>query len=181
MKLTTFWIEPSCHVPFTGKKMLLVCTDAASSRDEMLGIELRRSPTAVPGAPGLGMLKIDPDSATESCRQRVQPQMCAAATERANARLCGNSCPMRAPRTSRRSTNSLPSYVVAHRQRGARRLCVAYRGHWTLDAAGGCDRCLSPTNDARGRMTRKRAHDHGVDACARRCMHQDHSDNPARG
>jgi hypothetical protein len=54
MKLTTFWIEPSCHVPFTGKKMLLVSTDAASSRDEMLGIELRRSPTAVPGAPGWG-------------------------------------------------------------------------------------------------------------------------------
>ena len=44
-----------------GKKVLLVSTDAASNLDEMLGIELRNTPTPVPGAPGLSVLNIDPD------------------------------------------------------------------------------------------------------------------------
>jgi arsenite-transporting ATPase len=35
-----------------GKRVLLVSTDAASNLDEMLGIELRNTPVAVPGAPG---------------------------------------------------------------------------------------------------------------------------------
>ena len=45
-----------------GKKVLLVSTDAASNLDEMLGIELRNTPTPVPGAPGLSVLNIDPDN-----------------------------------------------------------------------------------------------------------------------
>jgi arsenite-transporting ATPase len=58
-----------------GKKVLLVSTDAASNLDEMLGIELRNTPVPVPGAPGLSVLNIDPDTAAESYRQRVQAQM----------------------------------------------------------------------------------------------------------
>lgn len=58
-----------------GQKVLLVSTDAASNLDEMLGIELRNIPTAVPGAPGLSVLNIDPDMAAESYRQRVMAQM----------------------------------------------------------------------------------------------------------
>ena len=58
-----------------GKKVLLVSTDAASNLDEMLGIELRNIPTPVPGAPGLSVLNIDPDTAAESYRQRVLAQM----------------------------------------------------------------------------------------------------------
>lgn len=58
-----------------GKKVLLVSTDAASNLDEMLGIELRNTPTPVPGAPGLSVLNIDPDNAAESYRQRVIAQM----------------------------------------------------------------------------------------------------------
>ena len=58
-----------------GKKVLLVSTDAASNLDEMLGIELRNTPTPVPGAPGLSVLNIDPDTAAESYRQRVLAQM----------------------------------------------------------------------------------------------------------
>lgn len=58
-----------------GKKVLLVSTDAASNLDEMLGIELRNTPTPVPGAPGLSVLNIDPDIAAESYRQRVITQM----------------------------------------------------------------------------------------------------------
>ncbi len=56
-----------------GRKVLLVSTDAASNLDEMLGIVLRNTP--VPGAPGLSVLNIDPDSAAESYRQRVLAQM----------------------------------------------------------------------------------------------------------
>ncbi len=64
-----------------GKKVLLVSTDAASNLDEMLGVELRNSPTPVPDAPGLWVLNIDPDNAAESYRQRVLEQMGTAATE----------------------------------------------------------------------------------------------------
>jgi len=64
-----------------GKKVLLVSTDAASNLDEMLGIELRNTPTPVPGAPGLSVLNIDPDNAAESYRQRVLAQMGIGASE----------------------------------------------------------------------------------------------------
>ena len=58
-----------------GRKVLLVSTDAASNLDEMLGIELRNTPVPVPGATGLSVLNIDPDTAAESYRQRVLAQM----------------------------------------------------------------------------------------------------------
>jgi len=58
-----------------GKKILLVSTDAASNLDEMLGVELRNTPTPVPHAPGLSVLNIDPDTAAESYRLRVLAQM----------------------------------------------------------------------------------------------------------
>jgi len=64
-----------------GKKVLLVSTDAASNLDEMLGIELRNTPTPVLGAPGLSVINIDPDVAAETYRQRVLAQMAAQTTE----------------------------------------------------------------------------------------------------
>lgn len=64
-----------------GKRVLLVSTDAASNLDEMLGIELRNTPTPVPGAPGLSVLNIDPEVAAETYRQRVLAQMLATSTE----------------------------------------------------------------------------------------------------
>jgi len=64
-----------------GKKVLLVSTDAASNLDEMLGIELRNTPTTVPDVPGLKVLNIDPDAAAESYRQRVLAQMGVDATQ----------------------------------------------------------------------------------------------------
>jgi arsenite-transporting ATPase len=71
-----------------GKRVLLVSTDAASNLDEMLGIELRNTPTPVPGAPGLSVLNIDPDTAAEAYRQRVIAQMDGASSdaERATVR-----------------------------------------------------------------------------------------------
>jgi arsenite-transporting ATPase len=63
-----------------GKRVLLVSTDAASNLDEMLGITLSNTATAVPGAPGLSVLNIDPDTAAEAYRQRVLAQMGASAS-----------------------------------------------------------------------------------------------------
>jgi len=58
-----------------GKRVLLVSTDAASNLDEMLGAPLSNSPVEIPGAPGLSMLNIDPDTAAEAYRQRVLAQL----------------------------------------------------------------------------------------------------------
>ena len=58
-----------------GKKVLLVSTDAASNLDEMLDIELRNEPVAVPGVPRLQVLNIDPDAAAVDYRARVVQQM----------------------------------------------------------------------------------------------------------
>jgi arsenite/tail-anchored protein-transporting ATPase len=58
-----------------GRRVLLVSTDAASNLDEMLGVALRNTPVPVPGAPGLSVLNIDPDTAAESYRERVLAQM----------------------------------------------------------------------------------------------------------
>jgi arsenite-transporting ATPase len=59
----------------SGKKVLLVSTDAASNLDEMLGIELKNTPVPVPDAKGLFVLNIDPDNAAESYRDRVIAQL----------------------------------------------------------------------------------------------------------
>jgi arsenite-transporting ATPase len=59
----------------SGKKVLLVSTDAASNLDEMLGVELRNNPVPVPTVEGLFVLNIDPNNAAESYRNRVINQM----------------------------------------------------------------------------------------------------------
>ena len=59
----------------TGKRVLLVSTDAASNLDEMLGVALKNTPTAVPHTQGLWVLNIDPDQAAQAYRQRVVAQM----------------------------------------------------------------------------------------------------------
>lgn len=58
-----------------GKRVLLVSTDAASNLDEMLGVPLRNQPVDVPGAPGLQLLNIDPETAAEAYRGRVLAQL----------------------------------------------------------------------------------------------------------
>ena len=64
-----------------GQRVLLVSTDPASNLDEMLGVGLTDRPGAVPGAPGLDALNIDPDAAAEAYRVRVIEQMPAASTD----------------------------------------------------------------------------------------------------
>ncbi len=58
-----------------GKFVLLVSTDPASNLDEMLGQKLSGHPIAIPGAPGLFALNIDPAAASEAYRARVIAQM----------------------------------------------------------------------------------------------------------
>jgi arsenite/tail-anchored protein-transporting ATPase len=63
------------HLADAGKRVLLVSTDAASNLDEMLGVVLSNHAVSVPGAAGLFVLNIDPDSAAQAYRQRVVDQM----------------------------------------------------------------------------------------------------------
>ncbi len=65
----------------SGKKVLLVSTDAASNLDEMLGITLANTPVPVPGVPGMSVINIDPDNAAQSYRARVMAQMDPTSTE----------------------------------------------------------------------------------------------------
>ena len=54
-----------------GKKVLIVSTDPASNLDEVLGVDLSQAPTAIPGAPGLFALNIDPEAAAHAYRERM--------------------------------------------------------------------------------------------------------------
>jgi len=55
----------------SGRRVLLVSTDPASNLDEVLGIALSNTPTAVPGMSGLAALNIDPEEAARAYRERV--------------------------------------------------------------------------------------------------------------
>ena len=54
------------HLADAGKRVLFVSTDSASNLDEMLGVELKNTPTPVRHVQGLSVLNIDPDTAAES-------------------------------------------------------------------------------------------------------------------
>ncbi len=55
----------------SGKKVLIVSTDPASNLDEVLGVALNQSPTAVPDAPNLWALNIDPEASAHAYRERM--------------------------------------------------------------------------------------------------------------
>src|SRR5512133_2195274 len=54
-----------------GERVLLVSTDPASNLDEVLGTALGTRPTAIPSAPGLFALNLDPQAAAHAYRERV--------------------------------------------------------------------------------------------------------------
>lgn len=54
-----------------GKKVLIVSTDPASNLDEVLGVALNQTPTAVPDAPNLWALNIDPEASAHAYRERM--------------------------------------------------------------------------------------------------------------
>ncbi|MEO8064068.1 MAG: arsenical pump-driving ATPase [Pseudomonadota bacterium] len=72
----------------TGRRVLLVSTDPASNLDEMLLQTLTNQPIAIPGAPNLQAMNIDPEAAAQDYRDRVIDQMAAGSTaaEQANVR-----------------------------------------------------------------------------------------------
>jgi len=55
----------------SGKRVLLVSTDPASNLDEVLETKLTNHPLAIPGAPGLHALNINPVAAAAAYRERV--------------------------------------------------------------------------------------------------------------
>lgn len=54
-----------------GRRVLIVSTDPASNLDEVLGVALGQTPTAIPDAPGLFALNIDPEAAARAYRERM--------------------------------------------------------------------------------------------------------------
>jgi len=54
-----------------GRRVLLVSTDPASNLDEVLGVRLGSSPTAVPGVAGLEAMNLDPEVAAQEYRDRM--------------------------------------------------------------------------------------------------------------
>ncbi len=54
-----------------GRRVLLVSTDPASNLDEVLGVNLGSSPTAVPGAARLDAMNLDPEVAAAEYREKV--------------------------------------------------------------------------------------------------------------
>ncbi len=55
----------------SGRRVLLVSTDPASNLDEVLGVALGPSPTAIAAVPGLAALNIDPEAAAHAYRERI--------------------------------------------------------------------------------------------------------------
>jgi len=54
-----------------GKRVLLVSTDPASNLDEVFGVKLSISPTAIPDVPGLSAMNIDPEASALAYRERM--------------------------------------------------------------------------------------------------------------
>jgi arsenite-transporting ATPase len=54
-----------------GRRVLLVSTDPASNLDEVLGVALGGSPTAVPHVANLSALNVDPEAAAHAYRERM--------------------------------------------------------------------------------------------------------------
>lgn len=55
----------------SGRRVLLVSTDPASNLDEVLGTVLTGTPQAIPAAPGLFGLNINPEAAARAYRERI--------------------------------------------------------------------------------------------------------------
>jgi arsenite-transporting ATPase len=54
-----------------GRRVLLVSTDPASNLDEVLGVRLSSTPTAVPGVDGLDAMNLDPEVAAAEYREKT--------------------------------------------------------------------------------------------------------------
>lgn len=59
------------HLSAKGHRVLLVSTDPASNVGQVFGLSIGNTITAIPGAPGLSALEIDPEAAAEAYRERI--------------------------------------------------------------------------------------------------------------
>ncbi len=55
----------------SGRRVLIVSTDPASNLDEVLGVKLSSTPTAIPEVAGLFALNIDPEASAHAYRERM--------------------------------------------------------------------------------------------------------------
>ena len=55
----------------SGRRVLIVSTDPASNLDEVLGVKLSSTPTAIPEVIGLFALNIDPEASAQAYRERM--------------------------------------------------------------------------------------------------------------
>ena len=80
-----------------GRRVLLVSTDPASNLDEVLGVKLGSSPSAVPGVARLEAMNLDPELAAAEYREKmVGPYrgVLPAATVRSMEEQLSGSCTM---------------------------------------------------------------------------------------
>ena len=68
---TTVASASSVALAESGKRVLVLSTDPASNLDDVFGVEAGRSPTEIPGVPGLSIMNLDPEQAAEAYRERV--------------------------------------------------------------------------------------------------------------
>ena len=68
---TSIACATAVHLADQGKRVLLVSTDPASNVGQVLGCAIGNTITAIPGAPGLAALEIDPAAAAEAYRERI--------------------------------------------------------------------------------------------------------------
>lgn len=99
-----------------GRRVPLVSTDPASNLDEMLRQPLCNRPVAIPGAPNLQAMNIDPAEAAKDYRDRVIAQMSAGSTaaEQADVReqLSGGPPPSPRRRRSRKTCAARASTLL---------------------------------------------------------------------
>lgn len=68
---TTCACAAALQLARNGRKVLLVSTDPASNLDEVLGVPLGLTPTAVPEVPGLSAMNLDPERAAAEYREKI--------------------------------------------------------------------------------------------------------------
>lgn len=68
---TTTAVATAIALADRGRRVLLVSTDPASNLDEVLGVALGGSPKAVPAAPSLFALNVDPEAAAAAYRETM--------------------------------------------------------------------------------------------------------------
>jgi arsenite-transporting ATPase len=68
---TSLACASAIHLASRGRSVLLVSTDPASNVEQVLGVTIGNTVTAITAVPGLSALEIDPEQAAEAYRERI--------------------------------------------------------------------------------------------------------------